>query len=184
MTERLTLAQAQAVIDANLSVAGLVCVDTAAAGAEARCVERLWYSEARTIEQRKAILAIADALMAYQAHLDHEAGRTFELAAVRRAAQLGIGADDSMDGEAFLRFDEALAKGYHHAEPSTPVVQIGDVWRIGAMVASDVEVRCVHAETGNLTVSAVHGKDRAHKVVSTAKFTSNRRLVERDGEKV
>jgi hypothetical protein len=61
--------------------------------------------------------AIVAALVAYSAHLSFEAGQAFELAAVRRAAQSGVGADDAMDGDAFLRFDEALANGYHHAEP-------------------------------------------------------------------
>jgi hypothetical protein len=136
--------------------------------------------------RRAEVEAVYEALAGLAEHLAFEAGRAFELAAVRRAAQFGVGADDAMDGDAFLRFDHALANGYHHAEPDPaekPTPQMGDVWRIGALVASDAEVRCVHAETGNLTVSALHG-DRRHKVVSAAKFTSNRRLVRRDGKAV
>lgn len=116
---RLTLSQARERIAALSDSGALVdaaCIDWTQPGREAVTLAGLVQST-DDFGERENIVAVCLALLAYQSHLDHEAGQAFELAAVRRAAQSGVGADDAMDGDAFLRFDEALANGYHHAEP-------------------------------------------------------------------
>ena len=138
--------------------------------------------------RRAEVEAVYEALAGLAEHLAFQAGRAFELAAVRRAAQFGVGADDAMDGDAFLRFDHALANGYHHAEPDPaekPTPQMGDVWRVNGSFLDD-KVRCVHPETGSVTVSRLCGNlaDRLHRVEFVADFTRNRHLVERDGKAV
>lgn len=147
--------------------------------------------------RRAEVEAIHEALMAYAAHLSFKEGKAFEAAAVKRTLEgrcsyyeRGEVEADGQDVRAACGAKASVlrslmtefADGLHHAEPA-PTPQIGDVWRIGLMAASDAEVRCVHPETGNLTVAALHG-DRRHKVVPAAKFTSNRRLVRRDGKAV
>lgn len=123
---RLTLSQAQAIVAENTpAVLASGKWDPRLIGwsatsdmtEQAVLVAQLACKMAFESAEQSASWRIYRALLAYQSHLDHEAGRAFELAAVRRAAQSGVGADDAMDGDAFLRFDEALANGYHHAEP-------------------------------------------------------------------
>ena len=116
---RLTLSQARERIAALTGPTSLIdpaAIDWTQPDREAVTLAGLVQST-QNFGERANIVAVCLALLAYQSHRDHEAGRAFELAAVRHAAQSGVGADDAMDGDAFLRFDEALANGYHHAEP-------------------------------------------------------------------
>lgn len=147
--------------------------------------------------RRAEVEAIHETLLAYAAHLSFEEGKAFEVAAVKRSLETKVAhwerGEVEADGQdvraacaakasALADFETHLERGLHYAEP-VPTPQMGDVWRIGRMVASDAEVRCVHPETGNLTVAGCYG-DRTHKVISAEKFTRNRRLVVRDGKAV
>ena len=108
---RLTLSQARERIAALTGPASLIdpeAIDWTQPDREAVTLAGLVQST-DDFGERENIVAVCLALLAYQSHLDHEAGQAFELAAVKRAT--------ASQGPAFVGLLQLFDQGLHHAEP-------------------------------------------------------------------
>lgn len=131
MTERLTLAQAQDAIRALFAEDGNSPTDALAGLGNPREFARVtllglgaMVGASDVDVDAQPTLRLVEILERHQAHLDHEAGRAFELAAVQRFVSDGKQAmGKTGDVGAFMAFScllDGLATGVHHAEPKEP----------------------------------------------------------------
>ncbi len=117
---RLTLSQARERIAALTGPTSLIdpaAIDWTQPDREAVTLAGLVQST-QNFGERENIVAVCLALLAYQSHLSHEAGKTLSDAAVRRAMNDAIlSAPLASSREALRAVEHTIASGLHYAEP-------------------------------------------------------------------